>query len=338
MIDLRSDTVTKPTDGMREAMARAVVGDDVFGEDPTIRRLEARAAEILGTERALFVPSGTMANQIAILVHTSRGDDVVVGRSAHSYLYESGGGGAIAGVQFTLVGDNGLFRAGEAEAAIHSPDHHFSPTSLIIAENTHNRAGGRIFPLDELYAIRALSDARGLSFHIDGARLMNAVVASGTAPETFGRVAHSLSLCLSKGLGAPVGSVVAGSAEFVDRAHRFRKMLGGGMRQAGIIAAGGLYALEHHVDRLTDDHQRARAFAEGISGLDGVSVALDEVETNIVIFGIADAPGLQARANDLGLAFLAIDNGRVRAVFHLEITDEDVAAAIEIMARALARP
>ena len=335
MIDLRSDTVTKPTDAMRTAMARAPVGDDVFGEDPTVQRLEARAAELLGTESALFVPSGTMANQIAILVHTRRGDDVIVGRNAHSYLYESGGGGAIAGVQFTLVGDNGLFLADEAEAAIHSPDHHFSPTSLIIAENTHNRAGGRIFPLRELYAIRALSDARGFSFHIDGARLMNAVVAGGTSAETYGRVAHSLSLCLSKGLGAPVGSVVAGSTDFVVRAHRFRKMLGGGMRQAGIIAAGGLHALEHHVDCLADDHRRARAFAEGISKLEGVSVELDEVETNIVIFSVDDASGLQAVAGELGLLFLAIDPGRIRAVFHLDVTDEDVEAALQIMERAL---
>ena len=324
-----------PTDAMREAMARAPVGDDVFGEDPTVRRLEARAAEILGTEGALYVPSGTMANQIAILVHTQRGDDVIVGRNAHSYLYESGAGAAVAGVQFTLVGEDGLFRAEEAEAAIHSPDHHFSPTSLIIAENTHNRAGGRIFPLHELQAIRMLADGRGLSFHIDGARLMNAVVASGTPAKTFGRTAHSLSLCLSKGLGAPVGSVVAGSSEFVDQAHRYRKMLGGGMRQAGIIAAGGLYALENHVELLAEDHRRAREFALGISSLEGVSVNVDVVESNIVIFGFDDAAALQTRAAERGLSFLAIDPDRVRAVFHLGITDQDVTDAVEIMGGAV---
>ncbi|MCA9561900.1 MAG: aminotransferase class I/II-fold pyridoxal phosphate-dependent enzyme, partial [Myxococcales bacterium] len=207
-VDLRSDTVTKPSPGMRQAMADAEVGDDVFKEDPTVRRLQDKTAELLGTEDALYVPSGSMANQIAILVHCRPGDDVVLGRWGHSNLYEVGAGGAIGGVQFTVVGDTGLFTAAEAAAEIKPDNHHYAPTRLIMAENSHNRGGGLIFPLESLRELRGLADQHGIGFHIDGARLLNAAVASQTSPSVFGSIAHSLSLCLSKGLGAPVGSML----------------------------------------------------------------------------------------------------------------------------------
>jgi len=324
---------------MREAMAAAPVGDDVFGEDPTIQALEARAAELLGTEASLYVPSGSMANQIAIMVHTRPGDDVLVGNSAHSYLFESGAGGALAGIQFTTIGPDGRFCAKDVSAAIHPSDDHFSPTRLVIAENTHNRSGGRIFPLDDLKAVRATADEHGLRFHIDGARLMNAAVATGTPPEQFGGIAHSLSLCLSKALGAPVGSVVAGSTEFVRRAHRYRKMLGGGMRQAGIIAAGGLYAIENHIPLLVDDHQRTKRFAEGAGALPGIEVDLGSVETNIVVLKVdqklCSAADLQTAALERGLSFLAIAPDEIRAVFHFEISDADVDSAVAIVGEAL---
>lgn len=334
-IDLRSDTVTQPTADMRAAIAAAPVGDDVFGEDPTVIALQERAATLLGTEAALYVPSGTMANQIAILAHTRPGDDVLVGEFAHSYLYESGGGGAIAGVQFSVLGRGGLFTAADVRAAIHPPDHHFAPTSLIIAENSHNRSGGTVFPLEELRAIRAVADEHGLAFHIDGARLLNAAVASGTPPATYGGVAHSLSLCLSKGLGAPVGSVIAGSRALVARAHRYRKMLGGGMRQAGIIAAAGLYALEHHVERLAEDHARARAFAEGVATIPGLRIDPARVHTNIVVFEVEPGPlsaaQVAATATARGLAFMSLGPTNCRAVFHLHIGDDDVARGLEIL-------
>lgn len=341
MIDLRSDTVTQPSPPMREAMASAPVGDDVFGEDPTVRLLEERAAELLGTERALFVPSGTMANQIALLVHCRPGDDVIVGEGAHSLLYEGGASGAIAGVQLTVVGKGGLYSAADAEPSIKPDNHIHPPTTLLMAENTHNRGGGRVFPLEDLKALRVLADTRGINFHIDGARLLNAAVATGMPPQVYGQLAHSLSLCLSKGLGAPVGSLVAGSQRFVERAHRYRKMLGGGMRQAGILAAAGLFALEHNVARLAEDHRRARAFAQGLSDIPGIAVDARTVETNIVIFEVTapewTASRLEAAAREQGLLFFAIGPRHVRTVFHLHVDDAAVSGALEIVQSALAR-
>lgn len=340
-IDLRSDTVTRPTPEMREAMARAEVGDDVFGEDPSVQALEHKAAEMFGVDGALYVPSGTMANQVALLVHTRPGDDVVVGQHAHSYLYEAGASAAWSGVQFTIVGDDGRFTAAQAREAIKPDDHHHAPTSLIMAENTHNRGGGRIFALETLRALRALADVCGLGFHIDGARILNAAIATGTPPSTYGRIAHTLSLCLSKGLGAPVGSLLMGSEEQIRRAHRFRKMLGGGMRQAGIIAAAGLFALEHHVERLADDHRRAHAFAEGLNNVPGVRVDVDTVETNIVNFEITrqarTADAVVAAAGERGLGFFALAPQQIRAVFHLGVSDADVEEAVGIVREAVAQ-
>lgn len=338
-IDLRSDTITQPTPAMREAMATAAVGDDVFGEDPTVCLLQQRVADLLGTESGLFVPSGTMANQIAILVHCSQGDTVIAGEGAHSFLYESGGGAALGGVQFTIAGNGGLYTAQQAAELIHPEDHHFSPTTLLMAENSHNRGGGRVFPLDELKALRMLADEKGLAFHIDGARLFNAAIASGTPPQEYGKIAHSLSVCLSKGLGAPVGSVIAGSERFIDQAHRFRKMLGGGMRQVGIIAAGGLFALENHIDRLETDHRHAHQFAKGIEAIDGLSIDTSTVETNIVIFETSSPELVASRlvdaANELGLRMFDLNTTQIRAVFHLHITEEDVADGITRLGRAV---
>ena len=244
-IDLRSDTVTKPTPEMRKAMAKAEVGDDVFGEDPTINALQDKVAGILGKEKAIFVPSGTMANQLAIKAHTQPGDEVILEATSHPYNFEGGAGAVLSGVQFyCLNGLRGIVEASQVEAAIRPLDHHFPVTRLVCLENTHNRGGGSIYPLKTLAEVSRLARSKNLSIHLDGARLWNASVASGIKPKEYARWADSVSVCLSKGLGAPVGSLVAGSAVFIDRVHRFRKMFGGGMRQAGILAAAGLYALE----------------------------------------------------------------------------------------------
>jgi threonine aldolase len=338
IIDLRSDTVTRPTAAMREAMACAEVGDDVYGEDPTVHRLQQRAADLLGKEAALFVPSGTMANQIALLCHCQRGDEVLAGEGSHCMLYESGAGPAWAGVGFSVVGTGGLFDADELIAAIKPPEYHFPRTRLVVLENTHNRAGGRVFPQSEVLAIAEAAHTRGLSVHLDGARIWNAAVASGRTPAELGTPADTISACFSKGLGAPVGSVLAGRRELIARAHRFRKMLGGGMRQAGVLAAAALHALDHHLSRLADDHTHARALAEGLNGIRCVSCAPERVETNIVNFDVSgmDAARFAAEAARLDLRLNAIAPTRLRAVTHLEITRADVTTALERFTRVAA--
>ena len=248
-IDLRSDTVTCPTPEMREAMHRAEVGDDVYGEDPTVNRLQEMAAERMGKEAALFVPSGTMANQIALRTHTQPGDAVLAGQNAHLYLFESGAAGALSGVQFTLIGRDGLFDPEDVRQAIYPKEHHFARTRLVCTENTHNRSGGRVFGLERLRGIERVAHDAGLALHLDGARIFNAEVATGTPVRVWAENFDSVSFCLSKGLGAPVGSLLVGTRAFIEQAHRFRKMFGGGMRQAGILAAAGIYALETHVKR-----------------------------------------------------------------------------------------
>jgi threonine aldolase len=337
MIDLRSDTVTRPTAAMREAMARAEVGDDVFGEDPTVNALQERVASLLGKEAALYVPSGSMANQIAIKVHTDPGDDVLVGEGAHSYLYESGAGAAISGVQFTILGKGGLYDAAEVEAAIKPDNHHFTPTRLICAENTHNRGGGRVWPPGQLRAVAETAHRHGLRAHLDGARLLNAVTATGVAAKDLAVPFDSASICLSKGLGAPVGSVLAGSRAFVHRAHRIRKMLGGGMRQAGVLAAAGLYALDHHVARLAEDHAHARILFDRLRTLAGVR--LDPPDTNIVIFDVdppqPPAADLVSAARERGLLFFAIAPRRIRIVTHLDVTAADCQKAADVLGEIL---
>jgi threonine aldolase len=335
VIDLRSDTVTKPTPEMREAMARAEVGDDVYGEDPTVRALEEKVAHLLGKEASLFVPSGTMANQIALAVHTKPGDEVLIGEGAHCEAFESGAGAALAGVQFHAIGDGGLFTGEDVDEAVHPDNHHYAPTTLCSVENTHNRSGGRCFSLSACEDIAAIARKHGLRLHLDGARLLNAAVALGRSARALAAPFDSVSLCLSKGLGAPVGSLVAGSKDFVHRAHRRRKMMGGGMRQAGILAAAGLWALEHHVERLVEDHHNARRFAEGILGAPGIDVELATVETNIVIWELKgdvpfDAAEYVARARAQGLLLNSISARRLRAVTHLDVDAAACARAAEI--------
>ena len=328
-IDLRSDTVTKPSPAMREAMARAEVGDDVYGEDATVNRLQETIAALLGKEAALFVPSGTMANQVALRSLTEPGDAAIAPRDAHIQLYEGGAGAALSGVQFTQIGANGTFTAEEMRAAIHPADDHFARTRVVCVENTHNRSGGRIFPLAQLRAVAEAARARGLRLHMDGARLWNAVEASGVTAAQWAAPFDTVSCCLSKGLGAPVGSLVAGSAEGIARAHRFRKMFGGGMRQAGILAAAGLFALEHHRKRLADDHANARRLAEGLDALHGIEVPA-QPETNIVIFRSANAESLRQRLRARGVWIGLVSSDTLRAVTHLDVSRADIDAALAV--------
>jgi len=340
-IDLRSDTVTQPSAGMREAMADAEVGDDVYGEDPTVLRLQERAAELLGKDAALFVPTGTMANQIALLVHCERGDEVLVGEGNHCMLYESGAGSAWAGVSFATVGSGGLYTSEQMVAAIKPQEYHYPRSRLVALENTHNRGGGLVFPQHDVIAIAAAARARGLAVHLDGALLWNAAAVSGATPGVLAAPADTVSACFSKGLGAPVGSVLAGPRALIARAHRFRKMLGGGMRQAGVLAAAALYALEHNRERLATDHVHARRLAEALHGYRGVSCAPAGVQTNIVMIDLPagapfDAPAIAERARRAGVRIGVVTPQRLRAVTHLDIEEPMLLAAIERLRQALA--
>jgi threonine aldolase len=334
IIDLRSDTVTRPTAAMRQAMANAEVGDDVYGEDPSVNRLQAVAAQRLGKAAAIFVPSGTMANQAAIRALTQHGDIVLAGEGAHVLRYESGAAAAVSGVQIKTIGRGGLFDGDDVRAAVHPADHHYAPVTLVAMENTHNTAGGRVFPFEQL--MRAVSAAREftLRLHLDGARLFNAEVATGIPAARWAEPFDTVSFCLSKGLGAPVGSLVCGSAEIIDRVHRIRKMLGGGMRQVGILAAAGLYALEHHIERLSEDHANARRLAAGLVEF-GLSVA-PEPETNMVFFSVDNAGEfLQAIwARDLWID--PVSAHQCRAVTHLDVSAADIDEALERVRDALA--
>ncbi|HUU92815.1 MAG TPA: low-specificity L-threonine aldolase [Phycisphaerae bacterium] len=332
MIDLRSDTVTRPTPEMRRAMAEADVGDDVLGDDPTVARLEARVCDVLGKEAAVYMPSGTMTNQVAIRAWTEPGDEIILEASAHSYFYESGGPAALAGVMCRLIdGERGLFTADQVRAVLRPANEHFPRTKLVAVENTHNRGGGTVWPLEQIAEVEAVAREAGLAMHLDGARLWNAAVASGIAESEYASHFDSVSVCFSKGLGAPVGSALAGDAEFVSRARRFRKMFGGGMRQAGIIAAGALYALDHHRERLIRDHANAKRLAEGIAGLDGIEIDTATVETNIVIFRVTSmaAPDLVERLGAAGVLVLARDAESIRAVANLNVTADQVEETIE---------
>jgi threonine aldolase len=342
VVDLRSDTVTLPTPDMRQAMFEAELGDDVYGEDPTINRLEAMAAERLGKEAAMFVPSGTMANLACLLAHCSRGDEVIMGHLAHMFLLEAGSSAAVGSIHPRTVPNqpDGTLDVADIEAAIRDPGNdHFPRSRLICLENSHNRCGGAVLTPAYMAQVRALADRNGLSIHLDGARIFNAAVALGVEPSLLARDADSVCFCLSKGLSAPVGSLVCGSAEFIHQARRQRKVLGGGMRQAGVLAAAGIVALETMVDRLAEDHANARQLAAGLSRLPGVLLDLDRVPTNIVIFELAPAAlaaadfvaGLAKRGVKLG----AISGRRFRAVTHYGVTTQDVdralAAAQEVL-------
>ncbi|MDB4942465.1 MAG: Low-specificity L-threonine aldolase [Labilithrix sp.] len=340
MIDLRSDTVTRPTPAMREAMARAEVGDDVFGEDPTVRALEEETAALLGKEAALFVSSGTMGNQLAIALHTQRGDEVIIGEGAHCSSYECGAGPALSGIQFAVAGHGGLFDEAAMEAVVQPPAYYLPRTSLVCVENTHNRAGGRVFPQPLVNAVAARARALGLGVHLDGARLWNASVASGLSPAELAAPFDTVAVCFSKGLGAPAGSALCASRAWVERARRLRKMWGGGMRQVGILAAGALHGLRHHRGRLAEDHEAAKAFAAALAGIPGLHVDLAGVETNIVNVDLT-APGLApervtALARGLGLLVNPSAARRLRAVMHLDAPHADVLRAAEILRRAVA--
>jgi threonine aldolase len=335
MIDLRSDTVTQPTPAMREAIFRAEVGDDVMGEDPTVQRLEEMAAERLGKPAALFVASGTMGNLVAIMAQCQRGDEVILGDKAHSYLYEAGGMAVLGGIHPRPLPNqpDGTVPLDQIEAAVRPDNAHFPRSRLIALENTHNRCGGAVIPADYFVAVRDVADRHGLKVHLDGARLFNATVALGVDPSEITQHVDSVTFCLSKGLSAPVGSLVCGDMDFIYHAHRVRKVLGGAMRQAGIIAAAGIVALEQMVDRMAEDHSRARRLAEGIAAIPGFVVDLERVQTNIVNFDLASTARLsgpevvaQLRNRDVLLVYSA-DRG-FRAVTHCWIDDGDIEAAI----------
>lgn len=336
MIDLRSDTVTKPTAGMREAIARAEVGDDVFDEDPTIHRLQETVAALLGKDSALLVPSGSMANTTSVLTHTARGDEVLLEEGAHVFNYESGASAAFGGLQMrTIAGTGGAFTLEQVAERVRPNDVHNPRTRLVCMENTHNRAGGTIFPLAEMKRIGAFCREKGIATHLDGARLWNASIASGVPMREYAEAVDSVSVCLSKGLGAPVGSLVSGTREFVQRARKTRKMLGGGMRQAGVLAAAGLYAIDHHVERLAEDHANAKLLAKALARIPGIRIDLAKVETNIVIADVRRHPlgekGIVSAAAAEGVLFLAIGPGRLRLVTHLDVSRAQTEEACRIL-------
>jgi threonine aldolase len=337
-IDLRSDTVTRPGPEMRRAMAEAEVGDDQYGEDPSVNRLQEETAELLGTEAALFLPSGTMTNQVALRTLTRPGDDVLVPTQSHIVLHETGAGAANAGVQFTEVGERGTFDAASVRAAIKPQGHIvYPPTTLLVAENTHNRAGGIVFPADHLADAMAVAREHGLATYLDGARLLNAAVASGRPPAELARGFDLVGMSLSKGLGAPVGSMLAGSRELIGRAHRYRRMAGGAMRQAGILAAAASYGLAHHVDRLAEDHANARLLADELLRGDDIELDLGTVQTNILVFGLVERKGVPdaatfvERCRERGVLLNAFGPRVVRAVTHLDVTADDCRAAAGVM-------
>jgi threonine aldolase len=330
-IDLRSDTVTLPSPAMRQAIAEAELGDDVFGGDPTVNRLEAMAAKVMGKEAALLTTSGTQSNLTAMLAHCQRGDEVIVGDEAHILHYEAGGAFALGGLGLRPArnDEQGRLDLEEVRSAIRGRDVHFPPTGLICVENTHNRCGGSVLSEDDLAAIRRLADEYGLPVHLDGARLFNAAVALGVPASSLARYADSVAFSLCKGLACPVGSVLCGSREFIARARRFRKMLGGGMRQAGIIAAAGVYALENMVDRLAEDHDNARLLADGLSSIPGIRLA-PPPQSNLVFFR-AEGWGqweMMGRLGAQGILCLDEGGGRIRMVAHYGIERRDVEEAV----------
>ena len=329
--DFRSDTVTRPTPGMRRAIYEAEVGDDVFEDDPTVQLLERRIAELVGKEAALFVPSGTMANQIAVAVHTRPGDEILMEAEGHVYLYEGGGPAAISGVMVKPIpGTRGLVSADQVRQAIRPSNVHYAPTTLLVLENTHNRAGGRVLPLDGFRESARAARGAGLKVHLDGARLWNAAIASGVPEARWAAECDSVGVCLSKGLGAPVGSVICGDRAFVHRARFVRKRLGGGMRQVGILAAAGLYAIENHRARLADDHRRARSLAEALHEIPEIDIDPADIATNILRIGVrAGAPEQWCEEiRRHGVMVVPFGPGAVRAVTHLDIEDEGISAAI----------
>jgi len=342
IVDLRSDTVTRPTPEMRQAMAQAEVGDDVLGDDPTVLRLQQRIAEMLGKEAAVFVPSGTMSNQIGLRVHCQPGDEFICELSCHIYRYEQGAYAQLSGlVTRTVEGEYGVLRLEQLTGLIRGGDDHLVNTRLVCLENTHNRGAGKIQPYDEVVRICNWAHEHGLATHLDGARLFNAVVATGIPAAKWSQHFDTVNVCFSKGLGAPVGSALAGSKELMAKAHRARKLLGGGMRQAGIIAAGALYALEHNVERLAEDHANAQILAEAIRQCPGLELKPATVDTNIVIFQVdpklGTAEEFAARLEKQRVLTFDIAGQSIRMVTHLDLTREDAQRAAEVVRKVAAR-
>jgi len=331
-VDFRSDTVTKPTPGMMEAMMNARVGDDVFGEDPSINQLEDIAADLFGMEASIFCPSGTMTNQIGIKCHTQPGDEVICDENAHVYQYEAGGIAFNSGASVKLLlGDRGRITAQQVQGAINSDDNHKAHTSLVCLENTSNRGGGSCYDFNEIKRIRKVCSEHDLKFHLDGARLFNAIVEKNESPKQYGEIFDSISICLSKGLGCPVGSLLIGKKDFIKKARRVRKVFGGGMRQAGFLAAAGIYALQNNIDRLNQDHLHAREIAEALCKKKFVKMVLP-VETNIIIFELHDtitAPTFVSRLKEQDILGHAISPNRVRLVLHMDVTESMVNKTIE---------
>lgn len=344
VIDLRSDTVTRPTPGMRAAMNAAAVGDDVFGDDPTVNRLEERVAELLGKEAALYVPSGTMSNQIAVKIHTQPGDELLCDLNCHIYNYEAGGPAILSGVTCrTLDGEHGILDLSQLEDTIRNPDDpHLVRTRLVCLENTHNRGGGRIYPLEKIEAISDWARRHGLIMHLDGARLWNAVVATGIAAKDWSRHFDTVSVCFSKGLGAPIGSALAGPRNLMNAARRARKLFGGGMRQAGVAAAGALYALEHHIDRLAEDHRNAQVLARAVRETPGLRLVPAEVDTNLVWFrvdpALMTARDLVQQLRERGVLAHAAGPQSVRVCTHLDVSAAQAERAADALRQAAARP
>lgn len=326
VVDLRSDTVTRPSEDMLQAMTIAEVGDDVLGDDPTVHALEARMAALLGKEAAVYVPSGTMANLIGILTQTLPGDEIILDRNCHIINYEAGGASVIGGVQlYPLDSPDGFLPEEMLEGAVRPDNIHHVNTTLVTVENTQNRGGGRIYPFERLEAVSKFAGGHGLRLHMDGARLANAVVATGISFEKYGSLVDSINICFSKGLGAPVGSILISDTETIKKARDWRKRLGGGMRQAGVLAAACLYALDNNIERLVEDHARASRIGRIVEETSGADLVFP-VDTNIVIFTIGDADSSEfvSRLEDKGILALAIGPGRVRMVTHLDITDDDI--------------
>lgn len=343
IVDLRSDTITRPTESMRRAMASAEVGDDVFGEDPTVNRLEALAAERMQKEAALFVASGTMANLIAQMTHCGRGDETILGQQAHTFSSEQGGAAALGGIHPHTIPNqpDGTLKPADIIAAIRSDNIHYPRTRLILLENTHNQCNGYPLPVAYMDAVADIAAAHNLKLHVDGARIFNAAVALGVDAGKLVKRADSVSFCLSKGLAAPVGSLVCGRRDFIAQARRVRKVLGGGMRQAGIVAAAGIVALNEMVGRLAEDHANARNLADGLAEMPEITINPEDIKTNIIFFEVNDeqmtAAKLAQELDQAGVRVLALANNRIRAVTHYHITSEDIGHALGVFTRVLAR-
>ena len=337
-VDLRSDTVTKPSPDMRQAMASADVGDDVYGEDPSVNALQAKAARMFGKEAGLFVPTGVMANQLAIKASTRAGDEIIVEYDSHIFQYETAAPSVLSNVQLhTLHGESGVLTVSAVERAVRPDTYYFPRTRMVCIENTHNRAGGTIYPLEEMRVLRKLTEQRGLHLHLDGARIWNAHIATGIPLEDYGSLVDSISVCFSKGLGAPIGSMLLGSSEMIEIAHKFRKVIGGGMRQAGILAAGADFAVENNLPLLRDDHRRAFAFASALTHFRKCAVNTAGVQTNIVNVDISPS-GLDSdqavRLLKASNVFVGqLDATHLRAVFHLDVSNDDLERAVSVFGK-----